>query len=163
MLFRSPATAGPPKKKTRRGSRGGRGRKKPGGVGTATSEPTPEPTEAPGAAEELEPEKPAVDGTAPPRKKTRRGSRGGRGRKRPAAAGAATNGDAVIVATPPVPTIHLPDAGLGASDNGAASNGDEPAARKKTRRGSRGGRRRRKPAGTGAVAETSTEPASDES
>jgi ribonuclease G len=70
-----------PKKKTRRGSRGGRGRKKKttttaGAQGTAVAEPetasesesVPEAGEAPAAEK--------------PKKKTRRGSRGGRGRKR---------------------------------------------------------------------------------
>ena len=66
-----------PKKRTRRGTRGGRGRKKK----TAA---TPEAAAAP--AEELaEPvaEAPSENGEEPkPKKKTRRGTRGGRGRKR---------------------------------------------------------------------------------
>jgi ribonuclease G len=65
-----------PKKKTRRGSRGGRGRKKKPVAG-ASSEP--DAAEAPSAAEEEQGE-PA--GEAPKKKKTRRGTRGGRGRKR---------------------------------------------------------------------------------
>jgi ribonuclease G len=101
---------------------------------------------------------------APKRKRTRRGSRGGRGRKKPATAVEATaeavtdpgaNGpvepdDAAAVG----PRIHLPAADLGApapettEDGVAAAGGDgaEQPKKKRTRRGSRGGRRRRKPA-----------------
>ncbi len=94
----SEAPAAPPKKKTRRGSRGGRGRTKkaPVAEGNGAAEPeeagaridlpaVEEPVEAVAEAE-LNGE-PAPDGdgvAAPPKKKTRRGSRGGRGRKRPA-------------------------------------------------------------------------------
>jgi ribonuclease G len=70
-----------PKKKTRRGSRGGRGRKRKttttaGAQGTAVAEPetAPESESVPEAGEAPAAEK--------PKKKTRRGSRGGRGRKR---------------------------------------------------------------------------------
>jgi len=95
-----------PKKKTRRGSRGGRGRKKKPATEIAAAQdgdgtvPTPkihvpEPTlgEEPAEPVEAEPvsangDAQAEDGAAPkPRKKTRRGSRGGRNRrKKPAAA-----------------------------------------------------------------------------
>ena len=77
----------PKKKRTRRGSRGGRGRKKRT-VEVAAAE-APEPVEVtdtssdPGTAEPetLAPE--TSDGEVPkPKKRTRRGSRGGRGRKR---------------------------------------------------------------------------------
>jgi ribonuclease G len=90
------------KKKTRRGSRGGRGRKKktaaaPAAAGNGTGEPDdvappvaarihiPDPDL--GEPEEASDE-PAGDGTEPPRpkKKTRRGTRGGRGRKKKTAA-----------------------------------------------------------------------------
>jgi predicted RNA-binding protein with TRAM domain len=94
-----------PKKKTRRGSRGGRGRKKKPTTATAEStngaeaavEPVAaaapvEPAPAEPAAER--PEKPETNGAEPevkPRKKTRRGSRGGRNRrKKPAVV---TDGD----------------------------------------------------------------------
>jgi ribonuclease G len=98
-----PATepAAPAKKKTRRGSRGGRGRKKPAGAAATTngqpetSPPAlPAPTihvpeaglgESNGSANQ--------DGDEPaaaPRKKTRRGSRGGRRRRKPAGTGTAT-------------------------------------------------------------------------
>jgi ribonuclease G len=70
-----------PKKRTRRGSRGGRGRKKKttttaGAQGTAVADPetAPESESVPEAGEAPAAEK--------PKKKTRRGSRGGRGRKR---------------------------------------------------------------------------------
>jgi ribonuclease G len=64
-----------PKKKTRRGSRGGRGRKK-----KSTTEVSPEP-EAP-LTEAVEEEQVEASGEAKKKKKTRRGTRGGRGRKR---------------------------------------------------------------------------------
>jgi ribonuclease G len=70
-----------PKKKTRRGSRGGRGRKKKttttaGAQTTAVAEP-----ETAGAPEP-EPDASEAPAEEKPKKKTRRGSRGGRGRKR---------------------------------------------------------------------------------
>jgi len=92
----------PKKKRTRRGSRGGRGRKKK--TLEVTTAEADEPVEAIEEAAETstaapetappetaEPEAPApetLDGEVPrPKKRTRRGSRGGRGRKRrPAAA-----------------------------------------------------------------------------
>ncbi|HEY2326133.1 MAG TPA: Rne/Rng family ribonuclease [Gaiellaceae bacterium] len=90
----------PAKKRTRRGSRGGRNRKKktatvPGatnnGSEPAAAEPQPEPAveeDASGPVIHV-PERPAEDGeasAATPRKKTRRGSRGGRNRKKKTAA-----------------------------------------------------------------------------
>ena len=84
----------------------------------------------------------------PKRKKTRRGSRGGRRRKKkPAVAVSAETGDNGEPAETPV-LIHAPDPQLGAaeaSDNGETTDGTQPK-KKRTRRGSRGGRRRRKPA-----------------
>jgi ribonuclease G len=110
-----------------------------------------------------------------PKKRTRRGSRGGRGRKRKPA-GAAANGGAPAEtaavnggdAADDGPRIHLPDRSLGGDEpepkaeapasaeaqpeaaatsaNGAEADGEAPKPKKKTRRGSRGGRRRRKPA-----------------
>jgi len=176
------AVAVPLKKKTRRGSRGGRGRKKPAArvaAGSPDDTDSPQGTvpeipsdeSAPQAEAPAEQPAPAVDGdeakaVAVGKKKTRRGSRGGRGRKKkPAGATAAsTNGqgepEAVEVAKP---TIHLPEEGLGEVATGG-ENGDHPttARKKKTRRGSRGGRRRRKP-GAAAPAETAAEPGSNES
>ena len=150
----------PPKKRTRRGSRGGRGRTKKPAVATETSETV---AGEPVSETEVSETEARADG-APPKKKTRRGSRGGRGRTRPATAGAAAAAETNGAGEPPEavrPTIHVPDETLG-SENGAETNGDQPAApRKKTRRGSRGGRRRRKPAGTGTAATVETPP-SDE-
>lgn len=154
------------KKKTRRGARGGRGRKKPAAAGTqpaAAGEEVAEPVA------DAEPETAETTSTAPAaaKKKTRRGSRGGRGRKKPAGASATNGQPESPLAEVPGPTIHVPDAGLGEANGSAAQDGDEPAAtppRKKTRRGSRGGRRRRKPAGTGAATDAAgTPPSSDES
>ncbi len=94
-----------PKKKTRRGSRGGRGRKKKAAVAPAvdgTGEAEPEGG-APPAAEPVEAvaeaAEPAANGDAPseekPKKKTRRGSRGGRRRKKKPA----VDGGAEAIAT----------------------------------------------------------------
>ena len=138
------------------------------------AEPEEAAAEAVAEEEEAPVEEPATteavteDGQPKPKKKTRRGSRGGRGRKRkPAGAAAQANGDAPAVengqkpeAEPqeaqPVATIHVPEPDLGqaeADGEPPAEGGEEqPKPRKKTRRGSRGGRnRRRKPAAsTGA-------------
>ncbi len=100
-----------PKKKTRRGSRGGRGRKKTTAAAPAAAsregavmQPDVEqavakihiPDRELGEEPEEEPEEAPVlsdDGATPkPKKKTRRGSRGGRGRKKKTAA-VATAGD----------------------------------------------------------------------
>jgi len=129
------------------------------------------------------------DGAAPAKKRTRRGSRGGRNRrKKPAAAIAAENGEPPAERVPkpepqpaqrprqprerkpdePKPdgaraaaTIHVPSADLGTDgDNSAAAEGEQPPPKKRTRRGSRGGRnRRRKPAGAAGEAKPS-EPSS---
>jgi ribonuclease G len=127
----------PPRKKTRRGSRGGRGRKKKTAVAfEAAAGDSPEPA----APEPVEEQPPAG---AP--MKTRRG--GGSGRRRPAAATAPANGSSEVETVEPRrPTIHVPKAEEG------SQNGDEPASapRKKSRRGSRGGRRHRKPAAASA-------------
>jgi ribonuclease G len=111
----SDAPAAPPKKKTRRGSRGGRGRTKKAPVAAGNGAAGPEDVEElielvaadePEVEVEVEVEaevevevelngEPAGDGVVTPvKKKTRRGSRGGRGRKRPASATtAAANGE----------------------------------------------------------------------
>jgi ribonuclease G len=72
-----------PKKKTRRGSRGGRGRKKKTAT-TATGQETAvaEPEAPPEPETTSEPENGAAPAEEKPKKKTRRGTRGGRGRKR---------------------------------------------------------------------------------
>jgi ribonuclease G len=114
------STTTPAKKRTRRGTRGGRNRKKPAGAATANGgEPAPaaeaDAAEASDAGDEageakpLTPPRPArpvihvpgreLDGAeedgegpgTPAKKRTRRGSRGGKNRrKKPAVAGAAT-------------------------------------------------------------------------
>jgi ribonuclease G len=103
-----------PKKKTRRGSRGGRGRKKKPATEAAAAQDgdvavsapkihVPEPTLGEETAEpepvETEPvsvngDAQAEDGEAPkPRKKTRRGSRGGRNRRKKPVAASANGGE----------------------------------------------------------------------
>jgi ribonuclease G len=101
-----------------------------------------------------------------PKKKTRRGSRGGRGRKKKPVAAAQTNGDLPAVEEQQpvaeearsVATIHVPEPDLGEDDGGEAdaAGGEESSKpRKKTRRGSRGGRnRRRKPAASATATES---------
>jgi len=142
-------------------------------------EPKAEEPKAEAVAEEPdESEEPTEEGAAEeapkPKKRTRRGSRGGRRRKKKPAeakaeaapAEAAENGQP---AEAPV-LIHLPDPALGgdeaepvAEQPAATTDGEAPKPKKKTRRGSRGGRRRRKPAaaksnGTEAAGETSEKP-----
>jgi ribonuclease G len=154
---------------------------------------TPAGTEEKPEAEmaEAAPEEPVAEEEAPapaeaveepkPRKKTRRGSRGGRGRKKKPATGiaAAQDGDGAV----PTPKIHVPEPTLGeepgkpvetepVSANGDAQpeGGEAAKPRKKTRRGSRGGRnRRKKPVAASANGGEETvataedpEPASDE-
>ncbi|MGN6429337.1 MAG: Rne/Rng family ribonuclease [Gaiellaceae bacterium] len=122
----------------------------------------------------------AAAGEPKPKKKTRRGSRGGRGRKKKTATtkvaaaqeGAAQDGAA------PTPKIHVPEPMLGeqpeepepVSANGGSKpeTEEQPQPKKKTRRGSRGGRnRRKKPAaaaganGGGAEAEAEEPPRDD--
>jgi len=117
-----------PKKKTRRGSRGGRGRKKPAkpveaaaqedGDGAVPGDGTaPEPRiHVPDPTLGQEPELPASepvsadgnsqseDGEAPkPRKKTRRGSRGGRNRRKKPVAADANGGRETTPADDPEP------------------------------------------------------------
>ena len=111
-----PAAA--PKKKTRRGTRGGRGRKRKTAVASSTGNGAGEPQDvAPVAAAKIhlpEPElgepttaestaaEPVEDGAEPskPKKKTRRGSRGGRGRKKKSTA-AVVSSDGAERSTPP--------------------------------------------------------------
>jgi ribonuclease G len=102
-----------------------------------------EPAEEPAAGEPA-----AEEETPKPKKKTRRGSRGGRGRKKkPAVAAAATENGQAEEPAAAVATIHVPSPELGKDGEAAASaDGEQPAApkKKRTRRGSRGGRNRRK-------------------
>ena len=100
-------------------------------------------------AEEPEAEEPvaeeAPDAEQPKRKKTRRGSRGGRKRKKKPAVAAVEPSENGEPAETPV-LIHVPDPQLGAEiANGETADGGAPK-KKRTRRGSRGGRRRKKPA-----------------
>jgi len=85
-----PAADQPPRKKTRRGSRGGRGRKRPAvgtnGQGDAAVAAPPKPTIHVPAIETESGATTNGDEPATPRKKTRRGSRGGRRRRKPAGA-----------------------------------------------------------------------------
>jgi ribonuclease G len=170
----------------------------------AAPEPEPEPESEPmSEAESVEAEVEEVEAEAPgeaeeapgaeaapqaPRKRTRRGSRGGRRRRKPVGTAAAEGNGAVEsgVAESGAPRIHLPDPALGTEvAEEPSDNGDQPARKrrsrsrrrpaqakqpveaaaevqaegasqqgaetpegepkkKKTRRGSRGGRRRRK-------------------
>ncbi|HXV95959.1 MAG TPA: hypothetical protein VD695_05380, partial [Gaiellaceae bacterium] len=113
-------------------------------------EEAPEP-EAPAVTAEAEP---AADGDAPvekPKKKTRRGSRGGRGRKKEVAATA--DGVAAVEAAEPPEAVEPMELEAEALPEPSA-NGDAPAEekpKKKTRRGSRGGRRRKKKPAEGAA------------
>jgi ribonuclease G len=101
-----------PRKRTRRGSRGGRGRKKKPPVAAETEDAGPtdgaEPTETAdagegGSAEDVDAvaaEELSENGAEKPKKKTRRGSRGGRNRrKKPPAA------DAAAEPIEPVPSV----------------------------------------------------------
>jgi len=118
--------------------------------------------EAEAEVEEPPTDEPPADEPEKPKKKTRRGSRGGRNRrKKPAAAAAAENGQPEPKpkpepeAAPAVATIHVPSPDLG-QDGEARADGDQPPKKKRTRRGSRGGRnRRKKPAA--AASETKPE------
>jgi hypothetical protein len=83
----------PKRKKTRRGSRGGRKRKKKPAVAAAETSDNGQPAETPVLIHAPDPElgaadtdSTATDGAQPKKKRTRRGSRGGRRRKTPAAA-----------------------------------------------------------------------------
>ena len=143
------------------------------------------------------PEAATAEGVQPPKRKTRRGSRGGRGRKKPTTTTAVAVSDdgaepaavaesAEEPATKPAPKprrkpaagprIHVPDETIGrdgaaaakelvaetVSENGAeapSEDGDEtPKPKKRTRRGSRGGRNRKKKPAV-ATAGNGSEPA----
>ncbi len=125
--------------------------------------------------EEADDGEPATAGATPAKKKTRRGSRGGKNRKRPAGATAAATNGAPAAQTPAPPTaamprvtIHVPSEDFrrepgdeaevvvpepAAADGAEAPAGDGTApVKKKTRRGSRGGKNRKRPAGATAAA-----------
>jgi ribonuclease G len=113
-----------PKKKTRRGSRGGRGRKRKPAAAAAgeavtaqdgdapepkihVPDPTlgQEPTEADPADGEA-----VSDGAEPPkpRKKTRRGSRGGRNRRKKPAVASVNGGDETVESSKPAADEYVP-------------------------------------------------------
>jgi ribonuclease G len=142
-------------------------RKPPAKRTTEKPAPVEEKAEVEAVAEEpaAEDEAPAVEEAAEepkPKKKTRRGSRGGRGRKKKPATEIVADGDGAA----PAAKIHLPESTLGdepaeepvatepVSANGDAQSedGEAPKPRKKTRRGSRGGRNRRKKPAAAATA-----------
>ncbi|MCC6223895.1 MAG: Rne/Rng family ribonuclease [Thermoleophilia bacterium] len=143
-----------PKKRTRRGTRGGRGRKQAPAATGETIETGgedlsfgPDEPGSPGGAEAAPP-----DGEAAPRKRTRRGTRGGRGRRKTPAL--AANGDgASPTADGDEPLAELEVPSVDGSAEESAGEGEE-APRKRTRRGTRGGRGRKRsePAGEAAVA-----------
>jgi ribonuclease G len=145
-----------PKKRTRRGSRGGRGRKKAGtadqpvdglglGDGEAATVDSPDGSGAP-----VEPA--SENGTAQPKKRTRRGSRGGQGRKKTSAG--SVEPDAAGSPEEPEPIVALVPASGEASGDDDGDGTAAVAARPRARRGSRGGRGRRRPAGDAVAADT---------
>jgi ribonuclease G len=127
--------------------------RKPAAKRPVAEEPTaaeePPVAEEPTVAAETE----AAAEEPKPKKKTRRGTRGGRGRKKKTAAAtpvAAGNGagEPEEVATVTA-KIHVPDPELGEAEPAAAADASEdgaapPKPKKKTRRGTRGGRGRKK-------------------
>ncbi len=150
----------------------------------AAEEPEPAEAEAVGEEEPADEEEPVgaepEPGAeiTPAKKKTRRGSRGGRKRKKkPVEAGDAAAGPVEAaeeaheeepeeepepvaeeaVEAPRTVTIHVPGDELGRdpAEDGAPGDGTAPL-KKRTRRGSRGGKKRRKPA---AAAANGAEPA----
>jgi ribonuclease G len=115
---------------------------------------------------------------AKPKKKTRRGTRGGRGRKKktaPAAVAAGNGAGAPEDVAPVGAKIHVPDPELGealADEEPAATNEEpgqdgaeapKPKTKKKTRRGTRGGRgRKKKTAAARASSDGDSDRASEE-
>jgi len=168
-----PQREGAPKPKSRRGSRGGRGRKKAADAQPAEAAPSEAPAEQAAEPEEASAEEAPATGDAEPpveekpKKKTRRGSRGGRGRKKKTAAAPPTDGaapdGAAASAVDDIPAPEAePDADAAPEPEPVAENGDAPAEeqpkKKKTRRGSRGGRNRRKKAPGAASTADAPEP-----
>jgi predicted RNA-binding protein with TRAM domain len=147
------APATPVKKKTRRGSRGGKNRKKPAGAAAETTAESgllePEQTEMPQGERppvaKSQAEKPQVEKARAERPKAEKPKT-----EKP-------KGEKQV-------TIHLPSTDLGREDDGEVSgdtpseNGGAAGAKKKTRRGSRGGKNRRKRTAA-TVATNGVEPA----
>jgi ribonuclease G len=144
-----PAADGTPvKKKTRRGSRGGKNRKRPAGATAAaaagetpTDETAADETPADGA-DDVESEDVGEAAPKPARAQTPRSSE---------------------ARAPRSVTIHVPSDEFGRDGEDEEADGAEPTgetradgtaapAKKKTRRGSRGGKNRKRPAGAGAAA-----------
>jgi predicted RNA-binding protein with TRAM domain len=158
----------PAKKRTRRGTRGGRGRKRAGAAAAGDGKPQEAGVAAEAAAEgpdsgaeaeDVEPSAAPSDAApAPPKKKTRRGTRGG-ARRKTAAAGQK------VGAGPPVDEQQSAATGPEAVEDTSADGSENGAAqpKKRTRRGTRGGRGRRKPsaAANGAEADASQSTAAD--
>jgi ribonuclease G len=136
----APAGDVPVKKKTRRGSRGGKNRKKKtatAAAGSATaSRPDSSADEVEQTVDAPEPEAPAAessgpvihvperelaDGETPAKKKTRRGSRGGKNRRKTttAAGAAATTGATTVETEPEAPTEPVAE-----PDEQPSANGD---------------------------------------
>ena len=176
-IVESGAEEGPPrpKKRTRRGSRGGRRRHKPaqaGGANAATGDDARASTAATGApagtaAETVQPEKAAVTAAAPvqPEKPATRPPAQRQRAPRPAAKAYVQAPTQTPTQTPTqAPAQPSEAAGTSApswSDQPAPDGGEAPRPKKRTRRGSRGGRRRRKPSqagGAGATAGTTSAP-----
>ena len=135
--------------------------------------------EEPTAEEE---EERAADGEPQPKKKTRRGTRGGRGRKKKTVAATAVTpengaGDPEDVASPiaakihvpedvspPIAAkIHVPDPDIGEAEAESLAESSEDGAeptkpKKRTRRGTRGGRGRKKKTAAVATATDGDEP-----
>jgi ribonuclease G len=120
-----------PKKRTRRGTRGGRGRARTAQAAAAVGEEAAPPESEPAAVAEEEP-KPA------PKPRARRGTRGGAGRSKAKAVLAATNGEE--------PTLEEPTSAPEPAESEGVADAAEPRPKAKTRRGTRGGRGRKKPA-----------------
>jgi ribonuclease G len=132
------AVEGPPKpkKRTRRGSRGGRRRHKPSQAG-ASGAAAQNTAETPGANAAPEKAEPAPAAEPKPRQPA------AKPKPRPAASAASGQSSA-----PAPETVAAPSAG---EPGQSARSGDEPPRpKKRTRRGSRGGRRHRKPTQPGA-------------
>jgi ribonuclease G len=143
-----------------------------------------EPLE-PEAPEVEEPEVAAAEGDAtagvqPKKKRTRRGTRGGRARKKPMAASSDDAGQEAADESlngRPAPRIHVPPADLELASTDEVVEALEETAeeiaeveaiaadgqpkKKRSRRGSRGGRKRRKPAANGGEGGPSSEEVGD--
>jgi ribonuclease E len=160
-----------PKKKTRRGTRGGRNRKrKPTVAGLNGDAPEnaeePELHAEPDAEAEADAAEPQVEEKPKPKPRTRRAAPARihlppdtLGDAPEPAAPSVNGGEppADAAADSPEPTDEAP------ADEAAADGDDQPKPKKKTRRGTRGGRnRKRKPAGAAQAADGPAEPSAGE-